>query len=342
MSLAAVLVAGLVAGCSPSSFLARRMIDAPNRVPGFLKPEGRVLLRWPAGLLERFPSGTNVVGHPPAGLRWVIVEPADFRTETRSEPRDRQRTNRVTFRFSFQLPAAGLPPPKPAVGTAFLLHGYGVDLETLLPLGVFLAEAGWRSVLVDLRGHGSSGGRQVSFGVRETEDLRELRAALAQEGRVGGPCVAVGHSLGAALALRWAAQDPEVEGAVALGPFAEFVPAALRLRSEYAKWVPRGWVRRAAEKVPGLLGVERANLDPVSVVQNRAVHALLIASAADVITPPEDAAVLESTLGPRGELLIVGGATHETLPYAFGQHGETLRQWLSALGTRSMAGRSKD
>jgi pimeloyl-ACP methyl ester carboxylesterase len=110
-------------------------------------------------------------------------------------------------------------------------------------------------VLVDFRGHGRSGGREVGFGLVETDDLRDLRLALTQEGRVTGPCVAVGHSLGATVALRWQAVDAAVVATVAFGPYAEFVPAVERLRADYSPWVPRVWVRRAAGKVP-VLGVE--------------------------------------------------------------------------------------
>src|SRR5690606_28596125 len=56
------LAAVLFCACSPSTFLARKMTVAPNRAPQFVKPKGRVLLRWPAEILERFSSGTNEVG----------------------------------------------------------------------------------------------------------------------------------------------------------------------------------------------------------------------------------------------------------------------------------------
>lgn len=305
------------------------MTKAPNRVPGFVRPEGRVLLRWPAGVLERFPSGTNVVGSPAAGIRWVRVEPADYGMAVTSTRRADGRGEPITYELSFRLPATGLPPSQPARGTAFLVHGYGVDLESLFPSAIFLAEAGWRSVLVDLRGHGASGGKRVTFGVVETNDLYRLRQELESTGQVRGPYVAVGHSLGAALVLRWQAVDPAIRGSVALGPFARFVPAAGRLRDEYARWLPRSWVRRAAMQVPRVLGVEAEALETDAAIRGRGIRALLVASADDVITPPEDAAALRELAAPGSELLIVGGGTHETLPYLFDQHGSLVRDWLA-------------
>lgn len=315
--------------------MARRILDAPNRVPEILKPEGRVLLRWPAGVLERFPSGTNVVGTPPAALRWILVEPADYGLQVSSNLEgEGTRHPRTSFELRFKLPRAGLPPSRAPVGTAFLVHGYGVDLETMFPWAIYLAEAGWRCVLVDLRGHGSSGGRHVYFGTVETNDLRELRVALERERRVQKPYVAVGHSLGASIVLRWATADREISRCVALGSFSEFRPAMERLRKEYAPWVPAFLVRGAGAKLPELLGVTAEGLDTAAALRGHAVRAYLVASPGDRITPPEDSQALREWLAPGSEFLIVGPATHETLPYLLDQHGPPVRRWLGDLAPR--------
>jgi len=305
------------------------MMDAPNRVPEFVKPQGRVWLGWADGVLERFPTGTNRVGEPGVDLRWVCVEPARYGWMSRTSTVTNRSRVLPMFRFEFQLPPEGLPTSKPARGTAYLLHGYGMDLEMMFPWAVFLAEAGWRAVLVDLPGHGHSGGRRVTFGIREVEQLKAFRRSVGTAQGWGGPVVVVGHSMGASLALRWQAADDRISGSVALGAYSEFVPAALRLRDDYARWVPRGWVRRAAGKVPGMLGVASETMNTLEAVRGRNVRALLVASANDVVTPPEDSAALMSELGDGSELLIVGDATHETLPFAFPQHGKRVLEWLN-------------
>lgn len=327
-----------VGGCSPSGFLAREMVKAPNRVPSFVKPEGRVLLQWPEGVIERFPTGTNEVGSPSAPIRWIRVEPAAFGMEVSAAKRDEGRRGAMSYRFAFRLPREGLPPSREAKGTAFLIHGYGVDLETLFPWAIYLAEAGWRSVLVDLRGHGLSGGKRVTFGILETNDLCRLRLALEASGQVQGPYVAVGHSLGAVLALRWQTVDPEIRASVALGPFARFVPAAGRLRNEYARWLPAAWVRRAAGRVPRVLGVGAESLETDAALRGHAPRAFLVASAQDAITPPEDASALRGWLGPGSGFLIVGGGTHETLPYLFEQHGPPIVEWLAGVAREAAEG----
>lgn len=322
-----------MAGCSPSSFLARKMMQAPNRVPECFKPAGRVVLRWPAGVLERFPGGTNIVGSPPAPLYWQIIEPADYKLQTSSEIQTEGRHFRAEFDVRFELPTNGLPTPRPAIGTAFILHGYGVDRESMFPWAMYLAEAQWRTVLVDLRGHGLSGGRRVFFGTRETNDLCELRRQLEGAGIIRPPYVCLGHSLGGAIALRWQTVDPAILGSVAMGAPAEFAPAAGRLRSEYASWVPAGWVRRATEKLPSVMSVEPEALDTTAALRGKRVKALLVAGHGDPVTPPEDSTKLRPLLAEGSGFLIVGPITHESLPYIFDQHGGTVRDWLQQFGS---------
>jgi pimeloyl-ACP methyl ester carboxylesterase len=217
----------------------------------------------------------------------------------------------------------------PALGTAFVIHGYGVDLETMFPWGLYLAEAGWRVVLVDLRGHGESTGERVFFGTVETNDLVQMRMELGRQGLLQSPCVAVGHSLGGAIALRWQTVDSNIVASVAFGPPAEFVPAAARLRAEYASWIPKTWVERAAEKFPATIGVSPEALDTTGALKAHRVRSFLVAGYGDAITPPEDSVKLQPFLAAGSPFLIVGPITHEALPYVFDQHAARIRDWLA-------------
>lgn len=331
----------LVSGCGPSSILARALLVAPNRVPEFAKPTAPVLLRWPSGMMDRFPSGTNWVGDPEVGIRWRLIEPADYGLAiTQSNRVVGSRTNHE-FSFRFRLPHDGLPRRRPSLGTAFLLHGYGVDGDALFPWGLYLAEAGWTSVLVDLRGHGGSGGRRVGFGVWETNDLRCLRESLQTAGWIRPPYVAVGHSFGASLAVRWQVVDPGIRASVAMGAYARFERAVVRLRDGYAPWVPRPWVRGAARRLPDLLGVEPWALDTEAVIRGQGVRALFVAGWGDVVTPPEDSSDLRGLAGVGSGFLIVAPASHEMLPYLFSEHGPMVVRWLATEGgDRNVAGRT--
>lgn len=330
-----ILVATIaITGCAPSQWVANAMLRAPNRAPDFIRPQARVTLRWPEGLVERFASGTQWVGQPAVPLHWVLVEPADYGMAMTfgSRRQGRRGVDIDDFELKVNLPPQGLPPVRPAAGTAFLVHGFGVDLESLFPCALYLAEAGWRCVLVDLRGHGKSGGRKFFLGTVETNDLCKLRLALEEQGRVAGPYVAVGHSLGAAICLRWQTVDPAIRASVGLGAVAELVPAIERVRHEYASWVPSGLVRRAAARLPGILGVAPEGLDTTSAIEGKSVRAYLVASDGDRVTPPEDGAKLMRRVGGGSGFLVIGRISHESLPYGLNQYGQKMTRWLRGWG----------
>ncbi len=84
-------------------------------------------------------------------------------------------------------------PERPRAG-AVLIHGYGGSKDSLLGLGLVLAEAGLVALCIDLPGHGEHPA-PLSEGA-----LAEVEAGLAYMRRYGRVGV-VGHSLGGRLAL---------------------------------------------------------------------------------------------------------------------------------------------
>ncbi len=120
-----------------------------------------------------------------------------------------------------------------------LLHGWGVGQFSMAPWALRLAQGGWRCVLVDLRGHGKSTGKQIYFGIEETHDLSQLLDHLAQDRGLKEPVAAFGESYGAALALRWKTVEPRVRSVIAITPYACLSNSVMNLRQEYASWMPK-------------------------------------------------------------------------------------------------------
>jgi pimeloyl-ACP methyl ester carboxylesterase len=99
-----------------------------------------------------------------------------------------------------------------------LLHGYPANKSDLLPIaGAFHAR--FTVLLVDFRSFGKSEGRATTLGFRERADLRSAVDTLAQRGwtRIG----AFGYSLGGAVAILGAAEDPRIRAVAAWAPFAD-------------------------------------------------------------------------------------------------------------------------
>ena len=104
--------------------------------------------------------------------------------------------------------------------TVFLLLGYGVPKNLGLPMALLLANHGIRTVIPDLRGQGMSGGKGVTWGKNEPDDLADLLTSLQSKGIVSEEKVGVlGVSYGAAMATLWVAQDDRIEAAVLAAPY---------------------------------------------------------------------------------------------------------------------------
>jgi pimeloyl-ACP methyl ester carboxylesterase len=180
MALAAVL--GLSGCVAP---LGSMIATAPNR----LNP-------WPADSNPLPPVETlsGVDRH-----LWVQVGPPE-----------------ATLSVSVIEPSVQAGPPR---GTVLVIHGIYARSFWMLHTARGLADAGYRAVLVDLRGHGRSSGQWLTYGVQEARDLSQVIDALSAKGLVAGPLGVYGISYGATTAIHLAGEDPRVEAVVAVAPF---------------------------------------------------------------------------------------------------------------------------
>jgi pimeloyl-ACP methyl ester carboxylesterase len=322
-------VVGLLAGSTGCGrFVAGRMATAPNRYPQWLAPETQTQLSFPATWFTNFPPEFLAVGPPPARMLYRVVPPADYAVCVTRSNHFSAGQERVSFRFTAQLPAPANRFTAAPRGTLFLLHGYGGDSALMLPLALRLAEEGWWCVVPDLRGHGHSTGARISYGVIEEHDLRALLAALRPR-RPGGPVAVLGHSYGAAVGLRWAGANDRVTRAVALAPYARLAEAGLNLRQLYTPWFPEGLSQAGLRALPELVGAEPGDLDPATVIQRAPVKALFVVGTADLLTPPADSSRLATLAAPGSRLLLVPGADHESVPYYFDPVMAAVVAWLA-------------
>jgi pimeloyl-ACP methyl ester carboxylesterase len=335
--LALVIVA--TAGCG--GFMARRMAQAPNTYPRWAAPEARVELAYSPRLLTNFPMRKVEIGPPLAQLTYRIVDPAGYGLEvTSTNWMDRGRRH-FTFFFDATVPGEPNRWSQEPRGTILLLHGHGLAHFSTVPWALRLAEEGWRCVLVNLRGHGTSTGRRVYFGTRETYDLSQLLDHLAQNDQLIAPVSVLGESYGGALALRWKAVESRVWHVVAIAPYAHLADAALNIRREYAPWVPAVCIQAGLKRLPNLLGVDPSQLDPLTVMNQDPVVALFIAGAEDRITPVGEVRRLYESAGAGSRMMVVPAATHEAVLYFLGDLVPPVLDWLSAEGPPTAVARSR-
>lgn len=103
-------------------------------------------------------------------------------------------------------------------GCVMILHGIGDTRAGAVGLAPMFLEKGYAVLLPDSRGHGESGGETISYGVIEKWDAlgwaRWLRAAGCRD------VFGLGESMGAAILLQAAAEQPAFRAIVAECPFA--------------------------------------------------------------------------------------------------------------------------
>jgi hypothetical protein len=157
--LALVVVIITTAGCG--GFVARRIAQAPNLYPKWVAPEGRVKLRFSSKFLSHFPTSSVQVGPPDAQLTYRVIEPASYGISVTSS--NWVQHGRRHFQFAFDATVPGAPNPWTADprGTVVLIHGHGLAQFSTAPWALRLAQEGWRCVVVNLRGHGTSTGDRV-------------------------------------------------------------------------------------------------------------------------------------------------------------------------------------
>lgn len=199
--------------------------------------------------------------------------------------------------------------------TVILLHGLYHNRAMCLPYVPMYRNLGWNVLLVDLRGHGESGGR-CEWGVRERDDL----AAWVRWLKERNPSMTIGlHgiSLGAAMALLYAGSDG--------GRDVAFVAAD----SSYGNIVSLGREKLAAAGDEGLLreydvlrpffeaamwyhtGAVIDDIEPARAAAAVTCPVLFIHGGDDRLVPPETAQALYDACPSRDkELYIVPGAAH--------------------------------
>ena len=320
--------------------MARRMAQAPNTYPDWLAPEAPVAVGFSPKMLTNFPKQFVEVGPPPARLCYRVVEPADYHLTVTSTNWLEHRQKQFEFTFHADVPGQSNAWTWAPRGTVLLLHGYGLAQFSMAPWALRLAQDGWRCVLVDLRGHGKSTGKRIYFGVQETHDLSQLLDKLAKDSQLNEPVAAFGESYGAALALRWQTVEPRVRTVVAITPYAGLSNAVLNLCHEYAGWMPKMFIKAGLKKLPVVLDVPAAELDPTTEMAQHPVAALFVAGAEDKITPVTDVEELRLLAAPGSELVLVPGATHEAVTYFFADLVPPVLAWLA--GTNGAAGVTAD
>jgi len=195
---------------------------------------------------------------------------------------------------------------KTSRGTVVILHSAGESKSDYLEIGINISKRGLDVILIDLRHHGRSGGKYITCGAKEKEDVSSIVDTLVIEKVIAAkPIYILGFTFGAATAIQYAAIEDNVSGIVAFAPWKDTVTKTRRDLGLILD--ERDFKKRLAA------AGEKAGFDPQATSAFNDAAKLkcpvyLIHAMGDLVVPVSDSEAIFSRLtGPRELKIIIPG-----------------------------------
>jgi alpha-beta hydrolase superfamily lysophospholipase len=194
------------------------------------------------------------------------------------------------------------PSQATARGTLILLHGVADNRAALSGVATRFMKRGLNVIAYDSRAHGSSGGEICTYGYFEKLDLRRVIDSLQS-----APVVVLGTSLGGAVALQEAADDPRVAAVAAAEVFSDLRTIA-RERAPFL--ITDGVIARAFKiaESRGTFSIDAVDVTTAARRMTRPV--LLVHGAEDRDTSPDHSQRVYAALAGPKQLILVPGVGH--------------------------------
>ena len=110
----------------------------------------------------------------------------------------------------------------PSANGAFVMlqHGFKADRSYMLEEAKLLQDAGYGILVTSVRSHDLNDGNEITFGVREMDDLNTWYTYLTNEqGAEKGKVGLLGNSMGGSMAIEYAALNQDIAAVVAVSAF---------------------------------------------------------------------------------------------------------------------------
>ncbi len=201
--------------------------------------------------------------------------------------------------------------------TLLYFHGNASNVGDLVDLARQFHDMGLAVLLVDYRGYGRSQGRFPSQASVYADADAAWRYLVQDRQHDPSRIVLYGHSLGGAIALWLAAQQPQTGAVIAEASFTS--------------------VGAIAQRIPPyrLLPIDRLltqRFDALAAVQRLHVPVLFLHGTADVTIPPDMSETLYEAAAEPKDLWLVPQANHNTIPAVAGAaYPQRIQQFLNRM-----------
>ncbi len=190
-----------------------------------------------------------------------------------------------------------------------LLHGIRSDRRGMLGRARFLHDAGYSVLLVDMQAHGETPGEFITFGYRESRDVRAALDYLAARLK-GRPIGIVGASMGGAATLL-GGSPADADAVILEGVYSSIEDAvgnriAIRL-GEIGYWL----APLLLWQIEPRLGVSLESLAPISAIDGLEAPVMIIGGSEDQRTSVQETHALFARARSPKQLWLVKGAKHQ-------------------------------
>ncbi len=214
------------------------------------------------------------------------------------------------------------PARAPVRGTVIFLHGRNQNRDAGIVVARRLVPLGYDVLAYDSRAHGTSDGKYSTFGYYEKRDVSRAIDFLGAD-RV----VLAGVSMGSAVAIQTAAEDPRVVGVVAVSSFSSMEEI---VRERIPRVVGDGQVRGALREVEQRSGMRVKDADSVAAARHVSVPVLLLHGDLDEFTPLVHTQQIYAALRGEREIVQVPGARHADV-LRFDAAWDAILAWLPSV-----------
>jgi len=316
-------------GCA--SYVGKRIVEAPNLDGGGITALKQLDGFWTEGVEKHiFADRIEINSHADDALLTTFVLPAGDYVHEYSFEMSEADSLKLNFRVWFND-----GPNPPATGSVVLLHGWQSSSRQMFFHALALADHGWDVYLADLRGHGQYGGDYVGFGVLEAHDIRQLVRVIRHDPAFTPPLAVVGASLGGAVALMAAADEPAIDAVAAIAPFADFrqmLPGGVRIMAPgYMRpWLGEKKLEKALDSAERIANVDLDEAAPILTASEVKQPVLLVHGRPDRFVPFEHSERLHAAL-PESRLEVIDDRGHIPLMLDRDAVLTPLLSWLDEL-----------
>lgn len=210
--------------------------------------------------------------------------------------------------FAWFIPALGAG-KAPALA---ILHGWGGNAETMLPLAGPLHRAGYALLFFDSRSHGRSEADTFSSMPRFAEDLDHALYWLKwQPGVDPERAGVIGHSVGGAAAMLAASRRDDLAAVVSIAAFMHPRTVMRRLLAVWhVPYIPFGWY--VLHYVQHVIGHRFDDIAPINTIGLLHCPVLLVHGSEDAMVPVAEAQALYARHGGAADRLLVVKGSHDS------------------------------